>query len=129
MVDFAIILQRDGALRTAFNRVPANRDGFRSFNHTSHEPIVDTPIAVSIETKRAGEGLKEAETQLGIWAAAHYNRLEELIAGSGRNAGNPLPYLPLLLAQGPEWSFMLAWRDQSRTTVGKQPDILVDTSC
>ncbi|KAF5598803.1 hypothetical protein FPCIR_2727 [Fusarium pseudocircinatum] len=41
------------------------------FNHANLAPISDNPIAVSIETKKTGEGWKNAKLQMEVWMAAH----------------------------------------------------------
>ncbi|KAF4496606.1 hypothetical protein FAGAP_7233 [Fusarium agapanthi] len=49
------------------------------FNHTNLSPISDSPIAVSIETKKTGEGWENAKLQMEIWMAAHWQFLRKLL--------------------------------------------------
>jgi hypothetical protein len=124
MVDWAIVLRPVGNLRGALSRMRQQPDGGQlSFNHSRHGPLVDKPIAVSVETKPEGENLQQAYIQLAVWASAHMNLLSQLSTDSA--SSNPtdvvtitaLPLLPLLIAQGSHWSFLFASRQADGTTV------------
>jgi len=83
-----------------------------SVNHTDHDPLFDMPIAVSIETKRAGGNDAEAKLQLGLWLAAHWNFLakranDEELAELG--------FLPGVIIKGHDWAFMGASRSEDTT--------------
>lgn len=111
------MLKPGNKLSSALHRLPINADGgVRSFNHTRSSPIIDKPIVVSIETKADGGNIKDAEVQLAVWAAAHLSRLQELLH-ERHGQGMPLPWLPLLLFDGPRWSFLFASRAKDGTTV------------
>jgi hypothetical protein len=50
------------------------------FNHTNLAPLSDHPIAVGIETKKTGEGWKNAKLQMEVWMAAHWQFLQQLLS-------------------------------------------------
>ncbi|KAK0966472.1 hypothetical protein LTR54_018316 [Friedmanniomyces endolithicus] len=121
LVDFAILLRRSPAIDQGYFDLPLE-DGSNTntLNHTVHAPCIMRPIAVSIETKREGEGGVEGRTQLSVWVAAHFTRLEELVRQRlDKHAPPPvLPPLPLVLVQGVTWSLLVAQRDSAgKTTV------------
>jgi hypothetical protein len=117
MVDFAIVLHPNEKLASALPLTDEYIDGgMRSFNHTRYGPLTNKPIVVSIETKSEGESLQEAEVQLAVWAAAHLSRLRDLLDES-KTETTDLPWLPLLIAQGPQWYFLFASRSNAGTTV------------
>jgi hypothetical protein len=117
MVDFAIVLRPNEKLASALPLTGRYIDGgVRSFNHTRHGPLTNKPIVISIETKSEGESLQEAEIQLAVWAAAHLSRLRDLLDESKAETTD-LPWLPLLIAQGPQWYFLFASRSAAGTTV------------
>jgi hypothetical protein len=49
------------------------------------------PIVISLETKRPGMDEDTAKVQLGVWAAAHLGRLQEL------SRSTDLPIVPQIL--------------------------------
>ncbi|KAF4771550.1 hypothetical protein HAV15_004242 [Penicillium sp. str.  len=82
-------------------------------NHTDEFVIRNWPIAVSIETKRQGEGrLAAAELQLGTgtWDT-EWSPLERLVAQSG-GMFDGLPFLPAIVVHG---IFGLLQLQQGRT--------------
>ncbi|KAH0182534.1 hypothetical protein KCV03_g10291, partial [Aureobasidium melanogenum] len=116
MVDFAIVFRPDDRLTSALPLTGRYIDGgVQSFNHTRYGPLTNKPIVVSIETKPEGESLREAEVQLAVWAAAHFTRLRDLLDESKAETTD-LPWLPLLIAQGPQWYFLFASRSAAGTT-------------
>jgi hypothetical protein len=125
MVDWAIVLRPVGNLRDALSRARRQPDGGQlSFNHSRYGPLVDKPIVVSVETKPEGENLQHAYVQLAVWASAHLTRLRQLLADTvastaGDTAAAPiiLPHIPVLIAQGSQWSFLFASRDLQGRTV------------
>ena len=120
LVDFAILLRRSPAIDQGYFDLPLE-DGSntKTLNHTVHAPCIMRPIAVSIETKREGEGGVEGRTQLSVWVAAHFTRLGELVRRRlDKHAPPPvLPPLPLVLVQGATWSLLVAQRDSAGKTV------------
>ncbi|TKA56089.1 hypothetical protein B0A55_13213 [Friedmanniomyces simplex] len=65
-----------------------------------------------METKREGEGQTTGSSQLEIWVAAHFNRLQELACDEAEE----LPFLPWLLTQGPVWALLFAHRQREGQT-------------
>ncbi|KAL6410162.1 hypothetical protein AUP68_06574 [Ilyonectria robusta] len=49
------------------------------FNFTDFAPLERRPIALSIETKKPGEGCEGARLQLGVWQMGHWGFLKYLI--------------------------------------------------
>lgn len=105
-----------------------------SINITDLEAVNKTPIAVSIETKRANAALDQAELQIGVWQAAQWNMLEALVtqrvarsatALGGQGAGGVehkvaealerLPFLPALIVHGHEWKLAATTREGKKT--------------
>ncbi|KAK4551670.1 hypothetical protein LTR86_011001 [Recurvomyces mirabilis] len=107
VVDFVFFLEPSEVTESFFGHLPWFPNHGHDFNHTLHGPIANRPIAISVETKREGEGQSTGRAQLDIWVAAHLNRLQDL--GS---AETELPIVPLLLTQGPVWSLLLARRER-----------------
>jgi hypothetical protein len=66
------------AIRDYFETAPSE---FESINHTNYTPLLQRPIGVNIEVKRAGGDIDKAEVQCAVWVAAQFNRLEKLVAG------------------------------------------------
>ena len=85
-----------------------NSNATSSINCTSAEWIRFNPIAISIETKRAAILQDEAHLQLGIWTAAHFAKLRQLMQHSRRLESKDLPILPVILVQGHDWKMMFA---------------------
>ncbi|OBR02163.1 hypothetical protein CH63R_14464 [Colletotrichum higginsianum IMI 349063] len=80
-----------------------------SINHTDWGNLSGDPIALSIETKRDGEGLEQALSQIGTWHACQWRSLlhEKQYAPSG------IEFLPALIAQGHTWYFVATTRQDS----------------
>jgi hypothetical protein len=117
MVDLVIVLCPNEKLASALPLTDRYTDGgVRSFNHTRYGPLTTKPILVSIGTKSEGESLQEAEIQLAVWAAAHLSRLRDMLDESKAELTD-LPWLPLLIAQGPQWYFLLTSHSAAGTTV------------
>ncbi len=115
------------------------------FNHTNLNTLRDRPIALSIETKRTGEGWDNARLQMGIWNAAHWEFLglllrmrreaaDELSTLQGRipddtteASRTELPnvsdaqtlqlpeYLPGIIIQGHDWHLVITTRHGDKT--------------
>ena len=85
-----------------------------SFNQTFDAPLRTTPIAISIKTKKPGIKWDTAMVQVGIWAAAQFTKLEQLLEESGHTidkARQCMPFLPLFIVQGHDWTFLAATRE------------------
>lgn len=81
-----------------------------SINHTDYAPLINCPLSLSIETKRTGEDWQAALTQTSIWLSAHWKRLQELTRASGGTGS--LAFLPAIIVQGHDWSFVAATQDE-----------------
>ncbi|KAK3613961.1 hypothetical protein LTR56_027570 [Elasticomyces elasticus] len=108
VIDFVFFLEPSVVIERAFGDLPWETNHGHDFNHTLYGPIANRPIAISMETKREGEGQATGRAQLEIWVAAHFNRLQEIIC----DGAEELPILPLLLTQGPVWSLLFADRQR-----------------
>ncbi|RKU45468.1 hypothetical protein DL546_007918 [Coniochaeta pulveracea] len=128
-VDFCIVLdprsspdEKDKAMA---DRIDQRRRTcpLTSINHTDLDSLISRPIVVSIETKRDGGSLEQAQPQAGTWQSAHWNVLARLVAGdgpdgtrelsSGSDGPDPLdalPFLPAIIIQGHEWSLAATTR-------------------
>ena len=87
-----------------------------SVNHSWHTPLLTRPIGINIETKRTGDGWDTAVVQLGIWVAAQFVKLEQLIHDFDADP-NQIPFLPIVVVQGHEWYFLAASRGDFGQTV------------
>ncbi|KAH6961898.1 hypothetical protein BKA56DRAFT_499600 [Ilyonectria sp. MPI-CAGE-AT-0026] len=82
MVDYGIALHpEDGdpldlSIRRALAHLPVHS---HHLNQTAYDPIRFAANAVSIETKTGANGLQEARLQVGIWIAAWYTRMQQLL--------------------------------------------------
>ncbi|KAK1046957.1 hypothetical protein LTR74_017836, partial [Friedmanniomyces endolithicus] len=112
VVNFVFFLEPTNNTERAFGGLTWEPNPGRDFNHTLHGPIANRPIAISLETKREGEGQIMGRAQLENLVAAHFNRLQEMADCEA----DGLPSLPLLLTQEPKWSFFLARRERAGET-------------
>lgn len=98
-------------MKTAFKHLQsAAAAKVKTYNHTDYVPTARTPIAVSVETKVAGEGHESGLAQLSTWALAHFRQLSQLLSHA-RNTTTQMPVLPLVLVQGASWQFSAAMQD------------------
>lgn len=104
VIGFVFFLEPSDVIEKAFGGLPWETNHDHDFNHTLHGPIANRPVAISMETKREGEGQTTGRAQLDIWVAAHSNRLQEIASDEAKE----LPFLPLLLTQGPVWVLLFA---------------------
>lgn len=120
MVDFAIYLEEDPELIKAMKTMTTrHRLVPVSINQTFDPPLCTSPITISIETKKPGIEWETAMVQVGIWAAAQFSKLEQLLEDSGHGvdeARQCLPFLPLFVVQGHDWSFLAATRESDGET-------------
>jgi hypothetical protein len=101
MVDYVISLDPD--LTTMRRIIDKLKLEFApSINHTKAEYVRFKPIVISLETKRPGMDEDTAKVQLGVWAAAHLERIQEL------SRQTDLPILPQILIQGHDWRLKIA---------------------
>lgn len=111
MVDYVLALQLPQAdpLRrriTAFlqARTVAGESDF--INQTAYRPLKYAPAGVFVETKADRGSADEGRTQLGLWAAAWFRRIEALMT----DVSALLPMLPMLLALSDVWDCYFACR-------------------
>lgn len=90
-----------------------------SINHTNYPPLVDLPIAVSIETKKGTDNWDRAVLQMGTWQAAHLRRLANA-ADPDRPSGGGIMFLPGIIIMGHFWHFVVTVREDG----AKQPILL-----
>jgi hypothetical protein len=102
MVGYALVLIPDYDTHKAIT-AKLRKGGLLSINHTKAEYVRFKPITVSIETKRPGMDEDGAKVQLGVWAAAHLERLRILCASDAI-----LPFLPEVVVQGHDWRLKIA---------------------
>ncbi|EFQ36759.1 hypothetical protein CGRA01v4_15097 [Colletotrichum graminicola] len=106
---------------------------YNSINHTGHNPLLRDPISVSIETKRPAEGEQKQALQVGVWQAAQWQHLEELVRMRLLEAGEPLctqercyevldqlAFLPAIFVRGHEWSFAATMREGQKTILWRE---------
>lgn len=131
MIDFGITLKRDDITRAAYRLIetlPAAPTA--SFNQTCLSEVIQTPIAVNVETKAEGGDQDEALAQLTVWIYAQYRRLRLLVHeaggnikknnvsdGSGSTCPLSMPVLPSLIAVGASWHVYFFWMDASERFV------------
>ncbi|KAK7425030.1 hypothetical protein QQZ08_008306 [Neonectria magnoliae] len=105
------------------------------FNHASLNPLYDKPIAVSIETKKTGEGWENAKLQMEVWMAAHWQFLRKLLElrqratnklSSMKQAGGDLThnpekawqlqeFMPGIIIQGHDWHLIITTPEGEKT--------------
>src|SRR5256714_1256974 len=104
IVDYTINLQPNNEMRGMILRLLEGQPfGLRTINQTMCDHVRYLPIAISIEAKTPDASAQEAKIQLGMWVAAHFNRLRTL---SHENV--VLPTLPLLYVSGKWWYLLFA---------------------
>lgn len=117
MVDFCVVLdpkamgERDSARRVDEIRTHQPE---QMINHALCDEIDDKPIALSIETKKADGGSVNAQLQMSVWHTAQWNFLESL-AGGAIDDDSGLAFLPGIIVEGHDWSFVATTRQQNRT--------------
>ncbi|KAG5655577.1 hypothetical protein KAF25_003914 [Fusarium avenaceum] len=141
-IDFCVYLDPrydtiDTNIASMVDRVRA-RLPLLSINPTDDLSLLSNPIAISIETKRLGEGLDTANLQVATFLTAHLTILQRLVdAGAAIpvDEGEKMPsvddlgFLPGLIVQGNTWNFVAASRQDSRiiiwseTSLGSTGDI------
>lgn len=101
MVDYCIFVEPQGE---DAHQVDQIREIQEYINHTDYSPLRRRPIVLSAESKKPGEGYKDAQIQLGVWQAAQWALLESMLASRATHS-TLIPFLPALIIQGHEWSF------------------------
>ncbi|KAH8157868.1 hypothetical protein CIB48_g10388 [Xylaria polymorpha] len=77
MVDFCIALHPQQPEPQGNLRGLRERTTNATVNHTDYYPLRDKLITISVESRKPGEGLLEAQTQVGVWQAAQWSLLAE----------------------------------------------------
>ncbi|KAK2022580.1 hypothetical protein LX32DRAFT_573375 [Colletotrichum zoysiae] len=115
-VDFCVHIEPDTPQRVTRTLL---RSPSQSINHTEYPALLHKPIGIAIETKLTGADWETAKVQIGIWLAAQWNRLDNLVwsRGIGVEHASPataagLVFLPAVITQGHEWSFVALTRDR-----------------
>ena len=127
MVDFVIHVEPSDRFSKAVHARAQLKPKQMSVNHTFHEPLCSSPIGVSIETKHTGQNWNDAMMQVGVWVAAQFARMEQLVSEANEisekakdvrdDPKNQLPFLPIIIIQGHDWHFLAAIRDPGKQTV------------
>ena len=117
MVDYGIVIQPtvDSILEANIERFCSELQ-IDSVNQTNPNHVRFTPIAISIETKRAAIEEDQAMLQLNTWVSAHFAKLDSLVGSYAPNekakaevkAKAIMPILPLVKIQGHDWKLLIA---------------------
>jgi hypothetical protein len=103
MVDYAFVITPDWDLHEKITS--RLKDLLEStIDHTKAEHLRYKPIAVSFETKTPGTDGEGANVQLGVWAAAHLQRLKDLSDVTAES----VPILQQVIIQGYYWHLEFA---------------------
>ena len=110
-VDFALVLMppSDSPLQQAMwhllRDLPMDK---KCLSQTDYGPLYFFPAPVAIATKAPNGDKEEAKIQLGIWTAAWFKRMRELLWHVGRASDERVISVPLLMAEGQHWSLYYA---------------------
>ncbi|RKK21609.1 hypothetical protein BFJ66_g17506 [Fusarium oxysporum f. sp. cepae] len=94
------------------------------FNHANLAPLSDNPIAVSIETKKTGEGWENAKLQMEVWMAAHWQFLRKLLSlrqraqeltTTNEKRWNLPDFIPGIIIQGHDWHLIITTPEGEKT--------------
>ncbi|KAI0869346.1 hypothetical protein GGS24DRAFT_512146 [Hypoxylon argillaceum] len=121
MVDYCIFIEPGSDEAAKINEL---RERWEYINHTDYNPLRRRPIVLSAESKKPGEGFKNAQLQLSVWQAAQWKFLLDLLAGESEGTQVPaaIPFLPALIIQGHDWYFAASTRFNNETILWiKQP--------
>lgn len=112
MVDYTINLLPNEEMRSVIRLLLQSQPAdLKTLNQTMYGPVRFKPIAISIGTQTPDGSEQDAEVHLGVWVAAHFNRLRML------SHEDPVSLtLPLLYVSGPEWYLLFAC-DRAREIV------------
>ncbi|KAH6975817.1 hypothetical protein EDB80DRAFT_594352 [Ilyonectria destructans] len=125
-VDFCLCIKPDKScpLADSLYRV-AQQSAHLSVNHTDYTPLINSPISLSIETKRTGEDWQTALEQISTWMAGHWRRLDELAtSGPRKHAIENLQFLPGIIVQGHDWFFIAATRGRTLEGTNQRETII-----
>ena len=112
IVDYTINLLPNDEMEDMILRLLESQPyDLQTINQTMCNHVRYLPIAISIETKTPDTSEQEAKIQLGMWAAAYFNRLRMF-----SHENTVLPTLPLLYVSGNWWYLHFAC-DRARRIV------------
>ncbi|TQN63910.1 hypothetical protein CSHISOI_11375, partial [Colletotrichum shisoi] len=116
-VDLCVCIEPDDLSATAISALRRQDQLSRlSINHTDYEPLQTRPIALSVETKKHGEDLSDAEAQLVIWHSAQWRLLRRLVERAEPNMSLP-DFIPGIIIQGHEWMFVASTMNDNAVTL------------
>ncbi|KAI3528349.1 hypothetical protein CABS02_15140, partial [Colletotrichum abscissum] len=127
MVDYCMYIDTevagndDASVSNAVRRLRA-QSGYSTVNHTSYFHLRDNPVSLSIESKRPGGSVDDAQLQMGSWHAVQWAFLDEATAKTGSSLQD-LPFLPGLIVQGEHWYFVATTREGKKTV--SRPNFLI----
>ncbi|KAF5022985.1 hypothetical protein F66182_4942 [Fusarium sp. NRRL 66182] len=99
-----------------------NRMTEGAINHTDYAPLMERPLALSIETRKLGEGWHASIVQMSVWQAAQWNLLDQ-ITPPGHRADEVLDFLPGIIIQGHNWYLVITTREGKKTIYWNKLDI------
>ncbi|KAF9629069.1 hypothetical protein BFW01_g10272 [Lasiodiplodia theobromae] len=112
MVDFVVCLRfdNDDDLECMRDILLESNPQSLSINQTLHDRLIAAPIALSIFTKRPDQTWDEAQLQISVWVAAQFKRLNQLVQcrWGGEWRKHAYDFLPFIIIDGHEWSFLAA---------------------
>ncbi|KAL2678429.1 hypothetical protein Neosp_009175, partial [[Neocosmospora] mangrovei] len=110
-VDYVLYLDVDAEDTCTSDAIAKLEETVGSVNHTAFTPLASHPISLSIETKRHGGDGRRADVQMAAWQAAQWSFLEAQAGG----AVEKLAFLPGVIVQGHEWTFVATTRKDKKT--------------
>ncbi|KAI5920912.1 hypothetical protein F4810DRAFT_702689 [Camillea tinctor] len=121
MVDYCIFVEPKAQ---EAERIAGIRAEDYNINHTDYNPLRERPIVLSAESKKPSEGGRNMQLQLGVWHAAQWAALEELLGTRAETERPPaIPFLPALIIQDHDWSFAASTRSGNKTILWSQQPI------
>ena len=108
VVDFAMIFDPLYSISEIIVDKIASQGSKSSINQSAADWVRFTPIGISFETKRQGEGGDTAHVQISTWLSAHFAKLLQLT-----DRRTKLPCLLGLIVQGHTWSMVIAVMKES----------------
>ena len=123
----------DHRMRKAFLRLQLLATAtVKSWNHTTANHVRQTPIAVNIETKASDKSWTDGKPQLVNWTGAPFKPLQKLV-GDEVAASLRITALPLMIAQGHDWHFLIIShqlsREEGMTVIWQKIDIGSTRNC
>ncbi|KAL8709032.1 MAG: hypothetical protein Q9220_006156 [cf. Caloplaca sp. 1 TL-2023] len=108
------------------------------WNEKVHQAVITAALAtstyVNIETKAPNKSWTDGKAQIAIWTAALFKRLM-LLKQPGQDQPVGIPAMPLLIAQGHDWHFLVVSQQsdvsskEKTTTIWQKIDIGSTRNC